>query len=178
MFNFVFIYTFKCIYLYLFFYLFTKYFLFFYFQASLDYRQEMLERAMSILHLHALRCLDDADERVRMAACSACCRLLARAALDAPPSSLGIGIGIGSGSGAGAAGDPEPVVPRLVELNDHDDLFFYYRGGRGDWVDNFIQFSTVVSYNISFHRSHMWFIHSSSKYLFFSTSKQFFFFHI
>lgn len=73
-------------------------------QASQDYRQEMLERSMSILHLHALRCLDDADERVRMAACSTCCRLLARAALDAPPTSLGNGSG--SGSGAVAAGDP------------------------------------------------------------------------
>lgn len=37
---------------------------------------------MRLLHLHALRCLDDPDERVRVAACSACCRLLSRTVAD------------------------------------------------------------------------------------------------
>lgn len=83
---------------------------------------------MSILHLHALRCLDDADERVRMAACSACCRLLARATLDARPSSLGIS----SGNGAAAVtGEPEPALPRRWNENC---VFFYNGGGLRCWV--------------------------------------------
>lgn len=71
---------------------------------------------MHLLHLHALRCLDDADERVRMAACSACCRLLARAAADARSgaaaasraasgaASSGGGTGGGNGNGGGSSG--------------------------------------------------------------------------
>lgn len=47
------------------------------------YRENMLCWAMRLLHTHALRCLDDADERVRVTACSACCRLLSRVAVDA-----------------------------------------------------------------------------------------------
>ena len=80
----------------------------------------MLGRAMRLLHLHALRCLDDPDKRVRMAACSACCRLLARAAVDArsaahrssslprPVSAVGggggVGVSIGVGVGVGGVG--------------------------------------------------------------------------
>lgn len=77
----------------------------------------MLGRAMHFLHMHALRCLDDADERVRVAACSTCCRLLARAAVDARSSAARASLaqnhssgsnnqscGVGGGSGVIAGG--------------------------------------------------------------------------
>lgn len=61
----------------------------------------MLGRAMDLLRSHALRCLNDAGERVRIAACSACCRLLARAAVDSRFGAYRAFSSGGGGSGGG-----------------------------------------------------------------------------
>ncbi|CAN0349561.1 unnamed protein product, partial [Discosporangium mesarthrocarpum] len=73
-------------------------------ELAREYRLEMLRRAMQLMRTHALRCLDDADDRVRASACAACCRLLSRAAPDASASASGDRGGGGGGGGGSGAG--------------------------------------------------------------------------
>lgn len=99
------------------------------------YRQEKLGRVMDLLHTHALRCLDDADERVRVAACSACCRLLSRAAIDARScrpkpgeASQNQAGGVNVASGAGDDGLGVSVGERLL-AHAHKDVSSSGGGG-------------------------------------------------